>query len=483
VIDTDGCTPCLTAAERFRFTLSGVTNGSCFNCSTLNKTWELIWQRDCWGQQGCNWVTDDGENWCFDGFFYEWVLWYGAGPGSVVNWWLALSQSCAGNPVSGAFNYYRLKAGTTFDCIGQNVFEQIGLAGAYLCANMPAEIVLTPSGTVNAGSAGSGGVDCSDNVCMVFDGTEHVGTAVLGGTTYGVRMECVYPFSGPTSYRFWIGSIGQLSDSTSTCSQITFTGHIGPYCGPVMVVVTWDASCCYGSGSGSSGSGGSGQSGVTSSCLCNSAQLQIGPVGNQGCANCNSVMQGTFTLNRQSQTAATNAGCDCYYTSTVSGNPCVGGGPSVTLYRLCYTRSTTTWTLTADMNGRTLDYTFNDGGAGDPDGTYNRVGLGVSECNMPATCTITCLAHDNAMTAPEGVGVPEDRPLPGLVQMGWNFVKAATRHVAAGLPMVDGAEKERRLAVCRECPELRSDGRCAKCGCGVKDKTSWALEGCPLNKW
>ncbi len=69
-----------------------------------------------------------------------------------------------------------------------------------------------------------------------------------------------------------------------------------------------------------------------------------------------------------------------------------------------------------------------------------------------------------------------------LVARGKNFAKAVVRHVAAGRPQATPEQQAARMALCLVCPE-HDDGKCAKCGCGLKLKTAWLLEVCPLAKW
>lgn len=77
---------------------------------------------------------------------------------------------------------------------------------------------------------------------------------------------------------------------------------------------------------------------------------------------------------------------------------------------------------------------------------------------------------------------------PSLAQKAVNLAAAAAQHVAAGLPMVDQAEIDRRFAICQRCEHY--DGTaCGQCGCPVvrerswRSKLSWAEQGCPVGKW
>ena len=79
---------------------------------------------------------------------------------------------------------------------------------------------------------------------------------------------------------------------------------------------------------------------------------------------------------------------------------------------------------------------------------------------------------------------PGDTKPPGLLQRAVNFAGAVTRHVMHGLPVVSDEEKERRLGICRLCPQFIADSeRCSKCGCAMRTKAAWALERCPLQLW
>ncbi len=71
---------------------------------------------------------------------------------------------------------------------------------------------------------------------------------------------------------------------------------------------------------------------------------------------------------------------------------------------------------------------------------------------------------------------------PSVWQQAVNFTGSLMRHVAAGMPNVTEEEKSRRMSLCVLC-EHYSDGRCAKCGCFLASKASWALEKCPVGKW
>lgn len=59
-----------------------------------------------------------------------------------------------------------------------------------------------------------------------------------------------------------------------------------------------------------------------------------------------------------------------------------------------------------------------------------------------------------------------------------SFVGAVVAHVARGCPMAP-REEARRLAICRDCPNIKAEGQTyTLCGCNITVKTGWALEKC-----
>lgn len=80
--------------------------------------------------------------------------------------------------------------------------------------------------------------------------------------------------------------------------------------------------------------------------------------------------------------------------------------------------------------------------------------------------------------------VPDEPPLPPLLSQAGRYAVAQARHLAAGMPEVDAATLEARLAVCRGCDRYRpSDERCAACGCVLRSKAVRSIEVCPLGRW
>lgn len=79
--------------------------------------------------------------------------------------------------------------------------------------------------------------------------------------------------------------------------------------------------------------------------------------------------------------------------------------------------------------------------------------------------------------------------MPGLLQLGVNFVKSAVKQVVNGLPETPERERKIRLDVCgvykpkeSQC-EMLENGRCKLCGCFVEEKAKWATADCDLKKW
>lgn len=73
--------------------------------------------------------------------------------------------------------------------------------------------------------------------------------------------------------------------------------------------------------------------------------------------------------------------------------------------------------------------------------------------------------------------------LPSTMTMAKNFVSSAAKHMASGFNNVTKEERDRRLAICAECPHIVNNTRCGKCGCVLKTKATWATSSCPIGKW
>ena len=82
-------------------------------------------------------------------------------------------------------------------------------------------------------------------------------------------------------------------------------------------------------------------------------------------------------------------------------------------------------------------------------------------------------------------GVPpcERQAEPGLIHKVINFTRSAVRHVAHGRPQAAPEEVQRRQTICDGCEYRTERNTCNKCGCGLKLKTAWLLEQCPLGRW
>jgi hypothetical protein len=85
---------------------------------------------------------------------------------------------------------------------------------------------------------------------------------------------------------------------------------------------------------------------------------------------------------------------------------------------------------------------------------------------------------------------PSARPeMPPFFRLAANFAKASaaeTASMVSGDPPVAPEERDRRFALCRECPRFMPDSeRCShpKCGCFLRIKTAWRSQKCPEGKW
>jgi len=72
---------------------------------------------------------------------------------------------------------------------------------------------------------------------------------------------------------------------------------------------------------------------------------------------------------------------------------------------------------------------------------------------------------------------------PTLLQKAVTFAKAATKHVAAGMPQSPPGVIEARLAICQGCEKFQNN-HCSVCGCACNSSTfmnklAWARESCP----
>lgn len=76
------------------------------------------------------------------------------------------------------------------------------------------------------------------------------------------------------------------------------------------------------------------------------------------------------------------------------------------------------------------------------------------------------------------------RTMPNIVQLGWNFALAVSKHILDNSEKCTKEEYEKRLKICDTCSS-RSNNRCSEmnCGCLLEVKASWKSEKCPRNKW
>ena len=113
------------------------------------------------------------------------------------------------------------------------------------------------------------------------------------------------------------------------------------------------------------------------------------------------------------------------------------------------------------------------------------------QCCRQANCTHVLNYDDPCASCPEGHFpvwsqhcAEVDHPLPSQVQMAVNLAGAITRDVLAGCPRRTKEEADEIFnTICKPCEFLRSDNRCAQCGCPVVDKIPLGRERCPIGKW
>lgn len=80
-------------------------------------------------------------------------------------------------------------------------------------------------------------------------------------------------------------------------------------------------------------------------------------------------------------------------------------------------------------------------------------------------------------------GKKEDKPLPSLTTQAGNFATAIGQHAMDGFKETEKEVLEKRMTECNNCEDMRSDGRCAKCGCYMQIKAKWDSAKCPVGKW
>lgn len=77
--------------------------------------------------------------------------------------------------------------------------------------------------------------------------------------------------------------------------------------------------------------------------------------------------------------------------------------------------------------------------------------------------------------------------LPGFSDMAKNLIDSAKTLATNGVKVASKKERNRRLAICRDCEHIESANtkyeRCRQCGCVLAFKSALAALGCPLKKW
>lgn len=74
--------------------------------------------------------------------------------------------------------------------------------------------------------------------------------------------------------------------------------------------------------------------------------------------------------------------------------------------------------------------------------------------------------------------------IPSIREQIISLVRSTVKYAKAGFPAASDQERERRAAICAECPSLRKEEyRCGECGCYLKFKIAMGTSECPINKW
>jgi hypothetical protein len=103
-----------------------------------------------------------------------------------------------------------------------------------------------------------------------------------------------------------------------------------------------------------------------------------------------------------------------------------------------------------------------------------------------------CLGHPDPKVREEyrelvwRIAEAPQQAYPSALEMAGNALSAAARFVASGFPTVDESEYDRRLSLCRQCPQFDPQtSRCRLCGCKTQLKLRMATEHCPADtpKW
>lgn len=118
------CSQCPVAPQRWKLSVSGITNGECTECGALNGDFTLN------HISGCNWATDSVS--ACEPAFPTWSLFYGSN-----TWFLQTETMGAGlGPVQ-----YTLAA-SLFRCLQPNTLVHSGDSG--FCATFPDQLTIIP---------------------------------------------------------------------------------------------------------------------------------------------------------------------------------------------------------------------------------------------------------------------------------------------------------------------------------------------------
>ena len=113
---------------------------------------------------------------------------------------------------------------------------------------------------------------------------------------------------------------------------------------------------------------------------------------------------------------------------------------------------------------------------------------GASPASAPMMAATTPMVTQTFAPPPEDAATAATATaaeMPSLWEQGGNFAKAAGSELLArlkGKPPISRRVLRYHRKICEACPH-RIDGRCSKCGCFLKAKTSWRTSFCPEGKW
>lgn len=124
VVETTNCC-CPIMAEKWTFTLSGITNANCSNCTSLNGTWTVVFQPPPLSL-GCSWLQNTG------------VSCPGVGD-------LFIFGKVGSNMLLAGYNHSYSLPCDSFDCVGPNVLIDQGNGGLGLCDGWPPTLTITPA--------------------------------------------------------------------------------------------------------------------------------------------------------------------------------------------------------------------------------------------------------------------------------------------------------------------------------------------------